>query len=194
MTGIVIDLDGQIERVFPHKFKMTETKAVVETSLSMSASLPLTLIEQVPKGLYQATDWRDGGGQSFGRGATRPPPPLRLQSPLKRQQSILIPKGDMIRFAVQQLFLLKFQPVQGTLLTYTKSSNVIKGRQRHKQGHQETRIQHFKTACRKPTLKIGQRATRIDTTYNAPTNNQSIFPPLLLPLSLSLYLSLSQAS
>lgn len=62
MTGIVIDLDGQIERVFPHKFKMTETKAVVETSLSMSASLPLTLIEQVPKGLYQATDWRDGGG------------------------------------------------------------------------------------------------------------------------------------
>ena len=58
MTGIV-DLDGQIKTVFPHKFKMTETKAVI--SLSMSASLPLTLIEQVPKGLYQATDWRDGG-------------------------------------------------------------------------------------------------------------------------------------
>ena len=65
MTGIVIDLDGQIERVFPHKFKMTETKAVVETSLSMSASLPLTLIEQVPKGLYQATDWRDGGARAL---------------------------------------------------------------------------------------------------------------------------------
>ena len=57
-----VGLDGQIKRVFPHELKMTETNSM--PSASMSASLPLTLIEQVPKGLYQATDWRDGGGQS----------------------------------------------------------------------------------------------------------------------------------
>ena len=62
---------------------MTETKAVV--SFSMSASLPLTFIEQVPKRLYQATDWRDGG-QSFGRTVTLPPP---LTFYIRRQKKSL---------------------------------------------------------------------------------------------------------
>lgn len=75
-----VGLDGQIKRGFPHELKMTETNPM--PSVSMSASLPLTLIEQVQKGLYQATDWRErGGGQSFSfrRTATRPPPHLRLR-------------------------------------------------------------------------------------------------------------------
>lgn len=65
-----VRLDSQMKEVLPHEFKMTETKLVL--SLSMSASLPLPLI-QVPKRLYQATDWRDWG-QSSRRTATRPPP------------------------------------------------------------------------------------------------------------------------
>lgn len=55
-----VGLDGQIKRGFPHELKMTETNPM--PSVSMSASLPLTLIEQVQKGLYQATDWRERGG------------------------------------------------------------------------------------------------------------------------------------
>ena len=71
-TSARVGLDSQIKQVLPHKFKMTETNLVL--SLSMSVSLPLLLIQdQIPKGLYQATDWRDGG-QSSRRTVTRPHP------------------------------------------------------------------------------------------------------------------------
>ena len=84
-----------MKAVFPHGFKMTETNPV--PSLSMSASLPLILIEQVPKGLYQATDWRDGG-QSSRRTATRPPPYV-YNHPLKVLLSLvnnnINQKGDI---------------------------------------------------------------------------------------------------
>ena len=43
--------------------KMTE-KALILIRLPMSASLPLPLVQQVPKRLYQATDWRDRGQSS----------------------------------------------------------------------------------------------------------------------------------
>ena len=105
----LLDLDGQIERVFPHTFKMTETKAVV--SFSMSASLPLTLIEQVPKGLYQATDWRDGG-QSFGRRVTLPPP-LTFTFAVKEE---IIRELDVFSILSNWFFFFFFhnQSVQGT--------------------------------------------------------------------------------
>lgn len=65
-----VRLDSHIKAVLPHEFKMTETK--LKLSLSVSACLPLPLpLVQVPKGLYQATDWRDWG-QSSRRTANAP--------------------------------------------------------------------------------------------------------------------------
>ena len=63
-TSDRVRLDHRIERVLPHYLKMTET-ALILISLPMSASpLPLSPIEQVPRRLYQATDWRDWGQSS----------------------------------------------------------------------------------------------------------------------------------
>lgn len=81
-TSVRERLDSRrIKQVLPHEFNnnnnnnnMTETKLDPLISLSMSVSLALPLIEQVPKRLYQATDWRDWG-QSSRRTATLPPSP-----------------------------------------------------------------------------------------------------------------------
>lgn len=82
-TSVRERLDSRrIKQVLPHEFnnnnnnnnKMTETKLDPLISLSMSVSLALPLIEQVPKRLYQATDWRHWG-QSSRRTATLPPSP-----------------------------------------------------------------------------------------------------------------------
>lgn len=101
-------LGSQIKEVHPHElFKMTETKLVLSLPMSMSASLPLPPI-QVPKGLYQATDWRNWGPELLPNSDT--PTSLHIQpSAVKRS------KGD-IRFC-QLLYKSVFS---------TKLSDVIK--------------------------------------------------------------------
>lgn len=99
-----VGLDGQIKRGFPHELKMTETNPM--PSVSMSASLPLTLIEQVQKGLYQATDWRERGGPElfFSPDSDAPTPSFTFTFTKHMVQEVMIIKVTLI--SVQLLLLL----------------------------------------------------------------------------------------